>query len=58
MSNCRLLVDNSWETATLSDEEIAAVKADLQGQLQKEYLITLDSGEIIETGIVDSIKAL
>lgn len=55
---CLLSIDNHWENATLSEEDIQAIKSDIDGVLQKEYLITLDSGEFIEVGIIDDIEIL
>lgn len=58
LKRCLLLIDEHWESATLSDKDIQTVKDDIQGLIQNEHLITLDNGESIDTGIVDDIKIL
>lgn len=44
-------------TAFLTNEQVNKIKADIRGEVQSENLITLTDGRIIETGIVDAIKA-
>lgn len=58
MKKCLLLINEHWEGATLSDDDIQAVKKYIEGSLQKEHIIKLDSGESIDTGIVDDIEIL
>ena len=43
-------------TAILKPEQVEEIKKDIAGELNKENLITLTDGRIIESGIIDDIK--
>ena len=41
--------------AHLTDNDLEMIMADMSGELNCEYLIILDNGETIDTGIIDDI---
>lgn len=42
--------------ANLTNDEVALIKQDIRGELNRECLIALENGELIETGIIDRIE--
>ena len=44
--------------AHLTENDLEMIMADMRGELNCEYLITLDNGEIIDTGIIDDITEM
>lgn len=42
--------------ARLTDAEFMIISLDILGELNCEHLITLENGETIDTGIIDSIE--
>ena len=57
MKKYLLLVDDEWYTATLSEEDVIKIKKDIEGiSFGSEYNIKLDNGDIVDIGIIDSIK--
>lgn len=57
MKKYLLLIDDEWYTATLSEEDVIKIKEDIEGiSFSSEYNIKLDNGDIIDIGIIDSVK--
>ena len=57
MKKYLLLIDDECYTATLSEEDVIKIKEDIEGiSFSSEYNIKLDNGDIIDVGIIDSIK--
>lgn len=44
--------------AHLNDNDLEMIMADMRGELNCEYLITLDNGKTIDTGIIDDIDCV
>lgn len=42
--------------ANLTNDAMQMIKKDIRGELNGEYLIALENGELIETGIIDAIE--
>ena len=42
--------------ANLTNEMVELIKQDIRGELNRECLIALENGELIETGIIDRIE--
>lgn len=42
--------------AKLTNYEVELIKQDIRGELNRECLIALENGELIETGIIDRIE--
>lgn len=42
--------------ANLTNEAVQMIEKDIRGELNRKYLIALENGELIETGIIDSIE--
>jgi hypothetical protein len=50
-----LLVDNKWEPAVLSDEEVEKIREDIRGKVTR-LLLKLENERIIDAGAVDGIE--
>ena len=55
MKKYKVLIDNEWCIANLSEKDYNNIVLDLHGELNTQYEITLENEEVIETGIIDDI---
>jgi hypothetical protein len=55
MKEYKLLIDEQWERALLTENDIKMIQYDIDGILQRGHVIKLKNGECIDTGIIDDI---
>lgn len=53
---CEGEYDEQTVYAKLTNEMVELIKQDIRGELNRECLIALENGELIETGIIDRIE--
>lgn len=56
----KLLVDDEWVNAELTESQVHDIRNELEGScvINRQYDIKLSNGENIDLGIIDGIKNL